>query len=83
MDDSVDWQIPVAPSANSRSGAASRVHKIERLKWSLWHGQVDKALGKIDELATSIEPFHETYARFPRLVKALSELRTYISGCKF
>ena len=22
--------------------------KIERLKWSLWHGQVDKALGKID-----------------------------------
>ena len=23
--------------------------QIERLKWSLWHGQVDKALGKIDE----------------------------------
>jgi len=53
-------------------------NKIERLKWSLWHGQVDKALGKIDELETSIEPFNETYARFPRLVKALSELRTYI-----
>jgi hypothetical protein len=53
-------------------------NKIERLKWSLWHGQVDKALGKIDDLETSIEPFSETYARFPRLVKALSELRTYI-----
>src|SRR5215467_3395653 len=53
-------------------------NKIERLTWSLWHGQVDKALGKIDELETSIEPFHETYARFPRLVKALSELRTSI-----
>src|SRR6266478_383121 len=52
--------------------------QIERLKWSLWHGQVDKALGKIDDLATSIEPFEKTYARFPRLVKALSELRTYI-----
>jgi hypothetical protein len=52
--------------------------QIERLKWSLWHGQVDKALGKIDDLETSIEPFSETYARFPRLVKALSELRTYI-----
>src|SRR4029450_5617886 len=25
--------------------------KIERLKWSLWHGQGDKALGKIDDLA--------------------------------
>ena len=27
-------------------------NQIERLKWSLWHGQVDKALGKIDELET-------------------------------
>jgi len=53
-------------------------NKIERLTWSLWHGQVDKALGKIDELGTSSEPFNETYARFPRLVKALSELRTSI-----
>src|ERR671936_766285 len=52
--------------------------QLERLKWSLWHGQVDKALGKIDELETSLEPFRETYARFPQLVKALSELRTYI-----
>src|SRR6266446_6936807 len=52
--------------------------KIERLKWSLWHGQVDKALGKIDDLETSIESFNETYARFPRLVKALAELRTSI-----
>jgi hypothetical protein len=22
--------------------------QIERLQWSLWHGQVDKALGKIE-----------------------------------
>ncbi len=53
-------------------------NQIERLKWSLWHGQVDKALGKIGDLEISIEPFHETYARFPQLVKALSELRTSI-----
>jgi hypothetical protein len=52
--------------------------QIERLKWSLWHGQVDKALSKIDDLETSLAPFSETYARFPRLVKALSGLRTYI-----
>ena len=52
--------------------------QIERLKWSLWHGQVDKALGKIDDLETSIEPFSETYARYAGLVKALLELRTYI-----
>jgi hypothetical protein len=33
--------------------------QIERLKWALWHGQVDKALGKIDDLETSVEPFRE------------------------
>src|SRR5215470_5543872 len=54
--------------------------KIERLKWSLWHGQVDKALGKIDDLASSIGLFQETYARFTQLIKALSELRTYIGN---
>jgi hypothetical protein len=52
--------------------------KIDRLKWSLWHGQVDKALGKIDDLKTSTQPFSETYARYAGWVKALSELRTYI-----
>ena len=39
---------------------------------------MDKALGKIEDLETSIEPFSETYARFPQLVKALSKLRTCI-----
>ena len=52
--------------------------QIEHLTWSLWHGQVDKALGKINDLQTSVEPFHQTYARYPQLVKALSELHTYI-----
>jgi len=52
--------------------------KIARLKWSLWHGQVDKAMGKVDDLASAIAPFNETYARFTHLRKALSELRTYI-----
>src|SRR6266446_5992672 len=52
--------------------------QIERLKWSLWHGQVDKALGKIDDLERAIEPFSATSARFLPLVKAWSELRTSI-----
>jgi len=54
--------------------------KIARLKWSLWHGQVDKALGKIDDLVSAIAPFNGTYARFNPLVKALSTLRTYIGN---
>src|SRR5215831_2695340 len=56
---------------------AAICNQIERLKWSLWHGQVDKALGKIDNLESAIEPFSETYARYSGVVKALSELRTY------
>jgi hypothetical protein len=52
--------------------------QIERLQWSLWHGQVDKALGQIDALETSLEPFSATYARFTPLVKAWAELRTYV-----
>ena len=58
-------------------GEATR-DQIERLKWALWHGQVDKALGKIDDLETSVEPFSATYARFTHLVKALAELHTSI-----
>jgi hypothetical protein len=54
--------------------------QIARLKWSLWHGQVDKALGKIDDLASAIVPFNETYNRFNQLVRAPSELRTYIGN---
>jgi hypothetical protein len=52
--------------------------QIERLKWSLWHAQVDKARGKIDALETTIAPFGEPYPRCPRLGKAWSALRTYI-----
>jgi len=54
--------------------------KVEHLKWSLWHGQVDKVLGKIDGLASSIAPCNEMYTRFNALVKALSALRTYIGN---
>src|SRR5882672_9097913 len=57
--------------------------KIARLQWSLWHGQVDKAPGKIDDLASSIEPFSETYARSTQLVKALSALRTDIGNNQY
>jgi hypothetical protein len=58
-------------------GEATR-DQLERLTWSLWHGQVDKALGQIGARETSIEAVNETSARFPRLVQALAELRTSI-----
>ena len=46
--------------------------KIERLKWSLWHGQVDKALGKIDDLKTLIEP----------LVRLMTDMPDWSRRCR-
>jgi hypothetical protein len=51
-----------------------------RLKWALWHGQVDKALGKIGDLESAIAPFSERYARYAGWVKALAALRTDIEN---
>src|SRR2546425_10531081 len=45
--------------------------KIERLKWSLWHGNLYKALYKIDDIESLIYNFEETYPKFKQLLKAL------------
>jgi hypothetical protein len=52
--------------------------QLERLKWSLWHGNVYKALYKIDDLEALIYNFEETYPKFKPLAKAVEEFRTYI-----
>lgn len=54
--------------------------KIERLKWSLWNGNVYKALYKIDDIESLIYNFEETYPKFKQLVKAVEEFRTYIQN---
>jgi hypothetical protein len=52
--------------------------KIDRLKWSLWHGNVYKALKKIDDIESLLYNFEETYAKFKQLLQAIEEFRTYI-----
>ena len=52
--------------------------KIERLKWSLWHGNLYKAFYKIDDLESVIYNFEETYPKFKQLHKAVEEFRTSI-----
>jgi hypothetical protein len=34
--------------------------QVERLKWSLWHEHLEKALGKIEDIASSMAPLEET-----------------------
>src|SRR6266446_7582201 len=54
--------------------------KLERLKWSLWHGNLSKALYKIDDIESLIYNFEETYPKFKQLLKAVEEFRTYITN---
>src|ERR671925_1622660 len=54
--------------------------KIARLKWSLWHGNLYKALYKIDDLESLIYNFEATYPKFKPLLKAVEEFRTYITN---
>jgi hypothetical protein len=46
-------------------------HKLERLKWSLWHGNVYKALHQIEDIEILIDNFAETYPKFKQLTKAI------------
>ena len=52
--------------------------KIDRLKWSLWNGNLYKAFDKIDDMESLIYHFEETYPKFKQLVQAVEEFRTYI-----
>jgi hypothetical protein len=54
--------------------------KIERLKWSLWHGNLYKALYKTDDIESLLYNFEETYPKFKQLLKAVEEFRTYITN---
>ena len=54
--------------------------KIERLRWSLWHGNLYKALYKIDDIESLLYNFEETYPKFKQLLKAAEEFRTYITN---
>jgi hypothetical protein len=52
--------------------------KMARLKWSLWHGNLYKALDKIEDIESLIDNCEETYPKFKQLRKAVEEFRTDI-----
>ncbi len=54
--------------------------KIERLKWSLWHGNLSKAFYKIDDIESLLYNFEETYPKCKQLLKAVEEFRTSITN---
>jgi hypothetical protein len=54
--------------------------QLERLKWALWHGNLAKALSKIDTGASLIAHCEETYPKYTALAKAVQEFRTSIEN---
>ena len=50
-------------SAEDRKSGASLAETIERIKWRLWHGQVQRGLDLIAETMTTLEAAAETHLR--------------------
>jgi hypothetical protein len=51
---------------------------LERVKWLLWHGKVDKAVDRLQNLNQHIDHFADSYPRFPQLKSAVQKFRTYV-----
>ena len=51
--------------------------KLERLQCSLRHGNLHKALGKIDHIESLIDNVENTYPKFKQLAKVVDECHTY------
>jgi FtsZ-binding cell division protein ZapB len=70
----------LSPPENG-DGATDVIKKLESIKWYLWHGNVFRALEKIEFLQMDIEDLDETEAR-SKLLKALYEFEHYMDANK-
>jgi hypothetical protein len=55
-------------------------HRLERIKWRLWHGDGDEALIRAQGLAADVAVQNTAYPRLKRLIKAAAGLATYIAN---
>ena len=55
-------------------------HRLERIKWRLWHGDGDEALTRAQALAADVAALNSAYPGLKRLVKATAGLATYIAN---
>jgi hypothetical protein len=60
-------------------GSLDITDQLDRLKWSLWHGNVYKALQKIERLEMDLETIEENSEQ-RNLLKALREFGSYIAA---
>ncbi len=69
------------PLPEDGNGTEDAIKKLESIKWYLWHGNVFRALEKIEFLQMDIEDLDETETQ-SKLLKALYEFEHYIDANK-
>jgi hypothetical protein len=55
-------------------------HRLERIKWRLWHGDGDEALIRAQGLAADVAALNTAYSGVKRLIKAAAGLATDIAN---
>jgi hypothetical protein len=60
--------------------ATALQHRLERIKWRLWHGDADEALTRAEQLAADVAALDSGYPGLARLIKAAAGLVTYIGN---
>jgi hypothetical protein len=55
-------------------------HRLERIKWRLWHGDGDEALTRAQVLTADVAALNTAYSGLKRLIKAVAGLATYIAN---
>jgi hypothetical protein len=60
--------------------AVALQHRLERIKWRLWHGDADEALTRARKLAEDVAALASGYPGLARLVTATAGLATYIDN---
>ena len=55
-------------------------HRLERIKWRLWHGDGEEALIRAQGLAADVAALNSDYPGLKRLIKAAASLATYIAN---
>ncbi len=74
------------PSANSDGRPAAGLEKkgiekeLQSLKWNLWHGNVERALERIEDLQWDLELTAGGTENRTKLLKQLSEFNGYIQN---
>jgi hypothetical protein len=72
--------LPIGPDTVEVTANRPKIEEeLQLLKWNLWHGNVSRALERVEELQLDLETADDSENR-PKLRRALREFETYIKN---